>query len=450
MSTTIESTSETAQPGRSPRVLRVVLRLLPAAVLLASQLAVAAPVQARPGDLDPSFGAGGTVTTDFPGVARALVVQGRNLVAAGLAGGETDEDFGLARYKSNGALDKSFGTGGKVTTNITGSSSPDEANALIQQADGKLVAAGRTLGPIGVFDFALVRYGPDGDLDPSFGIGGIVTTDIAGGSDNARALVQQADGRLVAAGGAFSIETSDDFALARYNPDGTLDPSFGTGGIVTTDIASNINEANALIRQADGTLVAAGFAIGPTGSFDFALARYNPDGTLDPSFGTGGTVTTDIAGGDDFARALAVQADGKLVAAGLAPTAMGLDFALARYNPDGTLDPDFGTGGKVTTDISGGDDLADALVVQAGGKLAAAGLAQGVGFASDFALARYNPDGTLDPSFGTGGTVTTDFAGSDDSAHALAVQADGKLVAAGFAIGPTGSFDFALARYRAR
>jgi uncharacterized delta-60 repeat protein len=174
--------------------------------------------------------------------------------------------------------------------------------------------------------------------------------------------------------------------LARYNPDGTLDPSFGTGGMVTTDIASNINEARALVQQADGKLVLAGFAVGPAGSFDFALARYNPDGTLDPSFGTGGTVTTDFANGDDFARALVVQANGKLVAAGPATTATGQDFALARYNPDGTLDPNFGTGGTVTTDFAGGD-LADALVMQADSKLVAAGEA-GL-LCCDFALVRY-------------------------------------------------------------
>jgi hypothetical protein len=138
-------------------LLPVVVRLLAVVVVVAWQLAVAAPAQARPGDLDRSFGGDGTVTTDFPGAARALVVQGRKLVAAGLTfSSETGDDFGLARFNSNGGLDRSFGTGGKVTTDITPSGSPDEANALIQQADGRLVAAGVTLGPIGVFD----RIGP--------------------------------------------------------------------------------------------------------------------------------------------------------------------------------------------------------------------------------------------------------------------------------------------------
>jgi uncharacterized delta-60 repeat protein len=147
------------------------------------------------------------VTTDFPGVARALVVQGRKLVAAGLVfSSETGDDFGLARFNSNGGLDRSFGTGGKVTTDITPSGSPDEANARIQQADGKLVAAGVT-----GQDFGLARYNLNGALDSSFGTGGTVTTDFAGGSDAAFALALQADGKLVAAGG-----TGSAFALARY------------------------------------------------------------------------------------------------------------------------------------------------------------------------------------------------------------------------------------------
>jgi uncharacterized delta-60 repeat protein len=239
------------------------VRLLAVVVVLAWQLAVAVPAQARPGDLDRGFGGDGTVTTDFPGVARALVVQGRKLVAAGLAfSSETSDDFGLARYNSNGALDRSFGTGGKVTTNITGSGSPDEANALAQQADGKLVAAGGTDAFATGSDFALARYNPDGTLDPSFGTGGMVTT----GLELAFALVVQADGKLVAAGVA-----GQDFGLARYNPNGTLDASFGTGGTVTTDFAGDSDAAHALAVQPDGKLVAAGEA-GPC--CDFALARY--------------------------------------------------------------------------------------------------------------------------------------------------------------------------------
>jgi uncharacterized delta-60 repeat protein len=451
MSTTIETTTETAQPGRSPRVLRAVLRLLPAAVLLASQVAVAAPAQAKAGDLDGTFGTGGKVTTDFGGPvdgARALAVQADGkLVAAGYAFG-MNTDFALARYNSDGTLDTSFGTGGKVTTDF-GAGYDEGAYALAAQADGKLLAAGQAVGTASL-DFALARYNPDGTLDPSFGTGGKVTTDFAGeffsSNDLATALAVQADGRLVAAG----FTDTGLFALARYNSDGSLDSTFGTGGQVTTRIA-DFARAFALAVQPDGKLVAAGWAAGPsTGSYDFALARYNSDGTLDSTFGTGGQVTTDFGAGQvDEAHTLIVQGS-QLVAAGTGSSlASGFDFALARYNSDGTLDPGFGTGGTVTTDMGVGFNLDEVrgLVMQ-GSKLVALG-ATYTGSSWDYGLARYRANGTLDPSFGTRGKVITDFAGGTDSAYALAMQADGKLVAAGDAdtgFGP----HFALARYRAR
>jgi uncharacterized delta-60 repeat protein len=283
-----------------------------------------------------------------------------------------------------------------------------------------------------------------GDLDPSFGTGGKVTTDLTGSEDNANGLVIQPDGKLVAAGGA-GPGTSRDFGLARYRRNGTLDPSFGTGGLVTTDFFGFTDAAQALVRQPDGKLVAAGAAFSTdTFNFDFALARYHPNGTLDASFGTGGKVTTDLTGGgEDVAFALALQADGNLVAAG----GRGGDFALTRYHTDGTLDTSFGTGGKVTTDFVGGDDIVFALAVRPHGKLVAAGRAF-TGASEDYALARYQPNGTPDPTFGSGGKVTTDFNGGFDQALDLVVQTDGKLVTAGQVGAPTVE-DFGLARYRA-
>jgi uncharacterized delta-60 repeat protein len=206
--------------------------------------------------------------------------------------------------------------------------------------------------------------------------------------------------------------------------------------------------------QRTGTSVAAGSVV--VSNRDFVLARYNSDGTLDSTFGVSGTVTTDFAGGDDMANALVVQTDGKLVAAGSALMS-NIDFALARYNTDGTLDTGFGAGGTVTTDFAGMADAASALVVR-GGMLVAAGSATAPtdpGSFNDFALARYNPNGTLDAGFGAGGKVTTDITGngfySRDRANALAVQDDGKLVAAGDAAANlrVGVSDFGMVRYRA-
>jgi len=388
------------------------------------------PVAAGPGDLDQSFGTGGKVTTDFDSFeqANALAIQADGkLVAAGNAQDPVtfrSVFFALARYNPNGTLDSSFGKSGKILADF-GVPGDARAWALAIQADGKLVVAGGAGG-----DFALARYNPDGSPDSSFGTSGKVTTDF-GVQDTARALTIQADGKLIVFG---STNTAGrvDFALARYNPDGSPDSSFGVEGKVTTDFIGGRDEASALAIQIDGKLVAAGSATDPlTGIPKFALARYNADGSLDSSFGVGGKVTTDF-GGISVASSLAIQGDGKLVVAG---QAFFLSFALARYNADGSLDSSFGVGGKVTTDF-GGSGQALALAIQADGKLVVAGGAGG-----DFALARYNPDGSLDSSFGVGGKITTDFGGFGQ-AFALAIQADGKLVLAGGA-----GNDFALARY---
>jgi uncharacterized delta-60 repeat protein len=448
-------------PLRQPRARRWPLAVVG---LLAWQLAAAGPATAHPGHLDPSFGGDGKVTTAFAGDAganaavvqdgggpacfggvaapTAAVVQDGKVVAAGFGTVGSTVNFALARYNRDGTLDRTFGTGGRVTT---GFGNAAQATALVVQADGKLVAAGIAFTDAGEH-FALARYRRDGTLDSTFGVGGKVTTDFAEGDAGAHALVVQADGKLVAAGFVNS-GTAADFALARYRQNGTLDPTFGTGGKVVTDMGGAFDSAHALVVQ-DGRPVAAGITFtGDIPSGNFALARYRPNGTLDPTFGTGGRVVTDIAGAFDEAHALVVQ-DGKLVAGGTAFTGTTADFALARYRHDGTLDPSFGTGGKVTTDVSagalGGDDLVNALVVQ-DGKLVAAGFAFPGTF--DFALARYRDNGALDPTFGDGGKVTTDFARGEDRAEGLVVQGD-RLVAAGSTIGVSGGQRFALARYR--
>ena len=305
-------------------------------------------------------------------------------------------------------------------------------------AAGVLVAS--LIGPAGPAGAA------PGDPDRTFGSDGTLTTDFDGGTDQARALVVQPDGRVVAAG-AGAISTAKrvggegglggrggtQFALARYRPDGALDPTFGGDGKVTTDIAGDDSQALALVLQPDGKVVAAGGAV-VDGFGEFALSRYLPDGALDPTFAGDGTLTTDFPGVDARAFALALQPDGKLVAAGYSyEGGDSIQFALARYQPNGILDPGFGRGGIVITDFAGGTDQARALAVQPDGKLVAAGFALEHG-SFQFALARYLRDGALDAGFGAGGKVTTDFGGGDDQAFGVVVQPDGRLLAAGGAL----------------
>jgi uncharacterized delta-60 repeat protein len=419
------------------------VRAMGRAAVWIGSLALAVTAGAAPGDLDPTFGVGGKVVTPvgYDGQARALVQQtDGKLVAAGLSNdGVNQPDFALVRYNADGSLDPTFGVGGKVTTPIGIGS--DYANALVQQTDGKLVAAGTAVNVGSDSDFALVRYNADGSLDATFGVGGRVTTAIGTREDEAQALVQQTDGKLVAAG--FSSDAGNSsFTVVRYNTDGALDGTFGAGGKVTTQVGTSFNVAFALVQQGDGKLVAAGMAFGAM-DIDFALARYNTDGSLDPTFGVGGIVATPIGPSDDFANALVLQTDGKLVAAGGSYNNGPAEVALARYNADGTLDSTFGVAGTVSTPIGGMFEQAQAVVQQPDGKLVAAGFSIN-DVEEDMALVRYQPDGSLDERFGVGGKLTTSFgAMSPVIALALVQQVDGRLVAAG----STGAGDVALARY---
>jgi uncharacterized delta-60 repeat protein len=311
-----------------------------------------------------------------------------------------------------GSLDTSFGTGGVVTTDF---GLDDSAFAAAVQPDGKIVIAGyANLGLPASDDFALARYNADGTLDAGFGTGGVVTTGMGPGPDLAYALVLQPDGKIVVAGESFS-GTDTDFALARYGADGTLDPSFGGDGKVTTDFGSD-EVANAFALQPDGKIVVAGSRDAGPGR-DFALARYDANGNLDPSFDGDGKLTTDF-GADEAAIGLALQS-GKLLVIG--------DSALVRYTATGAVDTSFGTGGKVDAAYfaQGGG-----IAVSGDGSIVVAGSAD-VGTDFDFAVARYRPDGTPDPGFGTGGVTTIGLAAADDFAFAVALQPDGKILVAG-------------------
>jgi uncharacterized delta-60 repeat protein len=425
-------------------------------LILASPSAAWAKASGR---LDSSFGHRGKALTDFGGgddEVTALAVQSDGkIVAAGGAVVPGNLDFALARYTPKGNLDTTFGNGGKVVTDFGALSI---ALAVAIQPDGKIVAAGHSrAGFNGDEEFALARYNSDGALDTTFGSGGKVLTDFSGtGSDEvANALGIQSDGRIVAAGGS-NAGGSADFALARYNSDGALDTTFGSGGKVLTDFSGtgSFDGASALRIQSDGRIVAAGNS-DASGSEDFALARYSTNGTLDPTFGNEGKVITDFsgAGSPDVIRSLGIQSDGRIVAADVSYAGGSADFALARYKSDGTLDATFGNEGEVLTDFSGAGSYEEviALAIQNDGRIVAAGLSDAAG-SDDFALARYNSDGTLDPTFGNGGKTLTDVGGSGgiDVAFALAIQSNGKIVAAGYSA-PDTDFslaNFALAQYR--
>lgn len=339
-------------------------------------------------------------------------------------------------YGAPGSLDTSFG-GGKVM--LPGGASDDYAYAAAVQADGKIVIAGRAAEQRG--DFALIRLDRDGNLDTSFGTGGRVLTDFAGASETIYAIAIQPDGKIVAAGVSTVTGSGNDFALARYRPDGSLDTSFGTGGKVTTTIGPDSDTAYAVLVQPDGTIVAGGDSNRATTGVDFALARYTAAGVLDPSFGTGGIALTPIAqfGARDSIYALARQADGKLVAAGGEG-----DFTLVRYHADGSLDAGFGTGGKLAHLFGSTIGAARAVTVAPTGEIYVAGHAHHA-----VSVARLTAAGVLDGSFGTGGKVQTMLSATNwNEAQAIALDAGGKLVVAGWVYeGASSAGNFAVVRY---
>lgn len=335
-----------------------------------------------------------------------------------------------------GSVDTSFG-GGPVVTRV--GDGEDYAQALAVQADGKVILAGSTVRPTSGTDAALVRYRRDGGLDPTFGTRGRLVAALAtgGGSDRATAVAVQPDGRIVVAGDADMGASREDFALARFLPDGRPDRSFGRRGKVTTGFAGDSSDrVQALVIQPDGKIVVGGLTYGgPATHLDFALVRYLPDGRLDTSFGEGGKVVTPAAdgAGSDGINALALQeVDGEpcIVAVGGEG-----GFVIARYRSDGTLDRRFGAGGIVRGLFPQYIGAARAVTTAPGGRLIVAGHID-----HDFAAVRLLNDGTLDTSFHGDGRVIVPVAADNwDEATAVVRQPDGRILLGGWTYPGAGS-----------
>jgi uncharacterized delta-60 repeat protein len=390
------------------------------------------------GTVDATFGDGGTVTPDLQGPGNAhplaMALQGDGkLIVAGDAWATYDffnfpgTHFAVARYNADGTLDRTFGSGGLVTADFSGTIGDVNAGAtaVAVQPDGKVVIAGRVSDPTLARPAAgLIRLNADGSLDAGFGAGGKV---LATGSPmpGAMDMALQADGRIVIAGE--DNGGSGNLVVARFNGDGSPDLDFGSAGSATTPVSAQGIWAGwfsprPLAIQDDGRIVAAGVITtddpdSPPGvDQSFALVRLNPDGSPDASFGPGGIAVASFGPGRlDNPSAILLQPDGKILAAGATSVGWGPGvYALARFNPDGSLDASFGGGGEVATDF-GQDDWVTSIALQSDGRIVAGGVSTDdpapnvASTYSHFALARYNPDGGLDAGFGAGGLVTTSF-----------------------------------------
>ena len=394
---------------------------------IACWLAGAAPALAVAGQLDTTFSGDGKATTNFtPGVDVVwdVAVQADGKIVA--AGSSSgNRHFALARFEAGGALDPTFGGGdGKVVTPLT--SKPDFIHAIAIQTDQKIVVAGRAGGSSG--RYALARYDVDGSLDATFGGDGKVMTNLTSNWDHAWGLAIQPDGKIVAAGASGSAGGA--FSVLRYHPNGSLDTSFSGDGKVITNFTTGDDWAWDVALQADGRLVVAGVA-GRSGSDKrIALARYDTNGVLDSTFGGDGKVLRDLTSGWDDASGVGIQADGKIVTAGAVGGAGGR-LLVSRFNVNGSRDTSFSVNGDVRTNFTPRDDFAWKLALQPDGKIVAVGTA-GVGNGGgSIAVARYDTTGALDTSFSGDGKVVTDMTTGPDVATAVAIQPDGAIVVGG-------------------
>ncbi len=402
---------------------------------LASSSSIA--LKAAEGDLDVTFGGGGKLHVSFGETqdeAAALAVQsdGRIVVAANVTAADGSRQIGVARLAPNGALDPTFGINGRVITSFPGIANLAEALAI--QSDGKIVVAGSTVevavGPVNVRgDMAIVRFNANGSLDTSFGNGGLAKARFGQRFDSANAVAIQGDGKIVAAGIA-TFFFNPRFGLARFNTDGSLDTSFDFDGKVDSPFGGGEigigSFATALSVLADGRIVAAG----TVGTNRLALVRYQANGEEDQTFGVNGrTVDTVNAAG---ANAMVIQPDGRIIVAGRTGFAEAADFLLARYDANGARDLTFGTDGLAITDINATENEIVSVALQADGRIVAAGTALTFPTFGDYAVARYDANGVLDPTFGTGGIVTTDIVDSIfDRTQAMVIQPDGRILVAG-------------------
>ena len=381
---------------------------------------------AGPGQLDAAFGAKGKVLTDVGGAdwaSAVAIAPGGALVVAG----GSDSDAAVARYDATGRLDPSFGGGGTVVTDLGGT---DGATAVVVHSDGRVVVAGHRSG-----DLALVRYTSGGALDPSFDGDGVVVTDL-GFDERSLSALPAPRGRLLVVGVA-----DDRLVLARYLRDGRLDPGFGRGGSVVTSTPGL--DWRMAVQAQDGKIVVAGARVvtGPIQAMGLAVSRYRSDGRLDRTFAGDGLVVTRARPHWAGAVEVAVRGDGRIVLGTHGHARLDrAGFALVGLSRDGALDRAFGDRGIVVSDVGYG---VHALALDRQGRIVTVGRTKSL---LDFVAARFHKDGRWDRSFAA---TSADFGGVD-TPFAVTIQRDGRIVAAG-ASAPSGSLvgDIALARYLA-
>lgn len=398
------------------------------------------------GSLDKSFNGTGVQIANLGsdiqiGNSVALQKNGKIIIAGYTLNG-SNNDFAVARFNTDGSPDNTFDTDGLLTTDIQ-NTSDDYAGSVAIQNDEKIIVAGYSVINNNAA-FVLVRYNTDGGLDNTFDKDGKLEGDYNQGNTSFNATVVQLDGKVITAGRTWN-GSNFDFAIVRYNTDGSLDGTFSDDGKQVTDFGAD-DEAISLVVQPDGKII-----VGGSSNIKFALARYNTDGSLDAGFSEDGKITIAM-GFSDWAKSVALQADGKIILAGHSYIDANYDsayFAIARINSNGTLDNTFSSDGKVFTDFENSPSFANAVTIQNDGKIVVAGRSYINGH-DNLSIARYNTDGSLDNTFSLDGKQNNAFGPNDYFGMSMAIQPDGKIVAAGFEESIVeANTSFLVARYNA-
>lgn len=424
------------------------------------------------GELDTTFnGSGIVVDNNASGLAGGDIgnavttdSNGRVLVAGSSPNLNGTEDMVIWCYEDNGSLDTNFGSSGYVFhDNAAGGNSDDAGNAMIIDLNGKILVAGESVNSSGNFDMTIWRYNSDGTLDTTFNGTGYITHDnAAGGSgnDHAESITLDSSNKIIVTGSSRNGGGHSDMALWRYDSNGSLDPTFGTSGTVTHDSAaggSGNDYGYSVIVDDSGKLLVTGYS--DNGSdWDMVIWRYNSNGTLDTTFSGTGVVIVHNAGGgsgNDYGRSIVLDNNGKILVTGCSTTAGGdVDMLIWRYDDNGTLDPSFGTSGTVMHDNAAGGSFHDygvSMTIDTNNKILVTGHSTNATPNSDMAIWRYDDTGTLDTTLNSSGFITHDSAAggsSYDYGLSIAVDSSGKILVTGRSRNADGNYDMVVWRYR--
>ena len=397
------------------------------------------PIFAQKLSLDDLFGQNGKVSTDFIGLddrAYSIALQRDNkILLAGWSHNGSDYDFAVVRYNDNGILDTTFSSDGRLTLDFNGNN--DRIYSISVLNSTRILVAGYCGDMNGISDFCLACFDQNGNLDHTFGNSGTVVTRINNNNSRGYTLQIQDDGKILVAGQGY-FGPNGDFAIVRYNKEGHIDSTFNAVGIQIIDFDAWNDQALAMAIGTDGKILVSGTSLNK-----IVLTRLNNNGTMDSSFALNGKLVIDNGAGSGLKNALAIQQDGKILIAG---TYNG-DVMLIRCSENGSVDSSFQSNGLAVVDYGQSLDKGSSISIQNDGKIIVTGKTYVNGDYSDFALLRFNKDGSLDSTSSADGKISTEFNGYNDWGYANIIQSDGKILVAGESA--TGNnYDFALARYK--